>query len=147
MKLPIYVFLMLLATIYDVVQFASYWDTNWILLCSGVLVLLITLFIALLQTVDAESWELKWMLLYTIPAALLSFGSVADYFNFQNHILVVASQKPIPTFIPGTSADYRGAVISHFVSMTFPVVARALSVAIEFVLVLSGLTNRSSGRP
>jgi hypothetical protein len=147
MKLPIYVLLMLLTTIYDVVQVASYWDTNWILLCSGVLVLLITLFIAVLQAVDAESWEFKWMLLYTIPAALLLFGSVADYFNFQNQILVVASQKPMPTLIPGTSADYRGAVISHFVSMTFPVVARALSVAIEFVLVLSGLTKRSSGRP
>lgn len=79
------------------------------------------------------------MLLYTIPAALLLAGSAADYFNFQNHILVVANQKPISTLIPGTSADYKGAVISHFVSMTFPIVARALSVAFEFGLVLSGL--------
>ncbi|MFC4538815.1 hypothetical protein ACFO0U_08540 [Chromohalobacter sarecensis] len=147
MKLPIYAFLMLLATIYDVVQVVSYWGTNWILLYSGVLVLFITLFIAMLQAVDAESWEMKWMLLYTIPAALLLFGSLADYFNFQNHILVVANQKPMPTLIPGTSADYRGAVISHFVSMTFPIVARALSVVIEFGLALSGLTNGSSGRP
>ncbi|MCK9367162.1 MAG: hypothetical protein M0P72_08445 [Metallibacterium scheffleri] len=147
MKLPIYIFLMLLAAIYDVVQVVSYSGTNWILFCSGVLVLFITLIVAILQTVNAESWELKWMLLYTIPAALLLFGSAADYFNLQNHILVFANQKPIPSLIPGTSADYRGAVISHFVSMTFPIVARALSVAIEFGLVLSGLTNRSSGRP
>lgn len=142
MKSRIYVFLMFLAAIYDSVQVVSYWGTNWLLFCSGVLVLLITLFVAILQAVDAECWELKWMSLYTIPAALLIFGSFANYFNLQNHILVVANQKPIPNLIPGTSADYRGAVISHFVSMTFPIVARALSAAIDFGLDLSGLKNR-----
>ena len=147
MKLLSYAILMLLATIYDVFQVVSYWGTNWVLFCSGVLVLLITFFVAILQMFNEESWELKWMLLYTIPAALLSFGSAAGYFNLQNHILVAVGQKPIPTLIPGTPADYRGAVISYFVSMTFPIVARALSVAIECVVVLSGLTNRSSGRP
>lgn len=138
MRTIIYALLMSIATIYDVIQVLSYWGVNWILFFSGILVLIITLFIAILHLVNVEDWQLRWMLLYLIPAGLLLFGAIARDAEFQNRILAVAKQGPIPSLIPGTPADYTGAVISHFISMTYPLLARALSIGIEYILVRSG---------
>lgn len=137
---------MLLALVFDAVQIINYWGTNWILFFSAILVLLITLFLAFLHMVNEEGWQLRWALLYTIPAVLLLFGSLSGYFGFQNQILGEVGQKPIPSVIPGSPSDYEGAVISHFASMTFPFLARGLSGVIELALERTGLTNRCSGR-
>ena len=141
MRLIAYGFLIFLAIIFDVVQVISHWRINWILFFSGIFVLIITLFLAFLHMVKEEDWQLKWALLYTIPAGLLMFGGVADYFDFQNQVLMDAGQKSISSLIPGNLSDYEGAVISHFTSMIFPFIARALSVVIEFVMELTGLTK------
>lgn len=146
MRLIVYAFLILLAIVFDIVQIINYWGTNWILLSSSIFVLLITLFLTLLHLINEEDWQLRWILLYTIPAGLLVVGSVAGHFDFLSQILVANGQKPVPSLIPGTSSDYKGAVISHFVSMTFPLIACALSVVIEYALEMTGLKNRCSGR-
>ncbi|WP_298451639.1 hypothetical protein [uncultured Marinobacter sp.] len=146
MRLIVYAFLMLLAIVFDAVQIINYWGTNYILLFSSIFVLLITLFLALLHLFNEEDWQLRWALFYTIPAGLLLVGSLSGHFGFQNQILVTVGQKPMPSLIPGTPSDYEGAVISHFVSMTFPFLARGLSAAIELALEMIGLTNRCNGR-
>ena len=133
MRLIIYVFLIILALIFDVVQICSYWGENRILFFSSTFVLLITLLLALLHMVNQDGWQLRWMLLYTIPAVLLVVGSVAGLFDFQSQISVAAGQKPMQSLIPGTPSDYEGAVISHFASMTFPLVARTLSAFVEHI--------------
>lgn len=145
MRLIIYFFLMLLAIIFDVVQVVSYWGENRILLISGIFVLLITLFLAFLHMGDQEDWRLRWMLLYTIPAALIVFGSLAGLFDLQNQGLMAAGQRPVLSVMPGTPSDYEGAVISHFASMTFPFFARALSAVIGNFIDMAGLKNRRDG--
>ena len=135
---------MVSATIYDIINVINYWDTNWVLFFSGILIFLITLLVAVLQSFNIDGWEFKWMLLYTIPIALLAFGSAADYFNLQNHMLDTIGEKKLPTLIPGVLDDYKEAVISNFISMIYPLIARILSEIIDLACVRIRLTSRST---
>lgn len=134
MNLPTYIALMLTATLYGVARLISLWSTNQLLFWSGILVVLITVLVAAMQTLEPDSFELRWMLFYTIPASLLIFGQVLGLSEMNNEALKIANIPPIPSIIPGESKDYESAALRHYVSMAFPFIARATAWAVDLAL-------------
>jgi Na+/proline symporter len=118
---------MLSATLYGLARFIIHWHTNKLLFWAGILVVLITIFVGTLQTLKSDSFELMWMLLYTIPIGLLVFGQVAGLAEMNNQALKIANLPPIPSVFPGESRDYESAALGHYLSMAFPLVARVVA--------------------
>jgi len=134
MHLPTYIALMLAATLYGLARLISLWSSNQLLFWSGILVVLITVLVGALQTLEPDTFELKWMLCYTIPAALLMFGQVLGLSEMNNEALKMVHLPPIPSVIPGESKDYESAALRHYISMAFPFIARAVAWIVDLVL-------------
>jgi hypothetical protein len=130
MHRPTYIALMAGAGVWGLVGLISLWFSNKLLFTSGVVILGITAYGALLQSLSADSWALDWLKLYTIPAALLVAGQFLGLQEMQNEILRRANLGPLPSMIPGNSEGYPRAVFNHFLSMLFPVFARGVAGAV-----------------
>ncbi|MDD2686778.1 MAG: hypothetical protein PHY62_11500 [Gallionella sp.] len=96
--------------------------------------MLITVLVGVLQALESESFELKWMLFYTVPIGLLMFGQVVGLSEMNNEALKVAHLPPIPSFFPGESKDYESAALGHYISMAFPFVARVAAWLVDLVI-------------
>lgn len=127
MNLPIYFGLIIISLLYDLIQLVVSWYTNGILFFASFMVLFITLILGIAQLKDADSLQLKLMLLYIIPVGILAFGNVAGLEEIKNHSLQLAMLPPLPFSLPGVSSDYESAAENHYISMLFPYVARAFA--------------------
>lgn len=125
-----YVALMAGAGTWGLIRLISLWFSNKLLFTVSVAVLCVTAYGAILQVLNEDSWELKWLKFYTIPAGLLVVGQFLGLNEMQNEVLLRANVEPLSSIIPGTSDDYARAVWSHFLSMIFPVCARGVAGAV-----------------
>jgi hypothetical protein len=145
MERIVYFVLILCALVYNVYALVLDWETNGLLFGIGVLILLITAAGSLLQLVGDEALEIKWMLWYTLPAALLALGATANYFDMINSALSMAGIKSISSPIPGRAEDYAHAVCSHFALMLYPLAARLVAFLVYFMdtLLCSNYSKRA----
>ena len=127
---------MLGAILYGLGRLIGLWFTNQLLFWSGVLVVLITVLVGVLQTLESDSFELKWMLCYTVPVGLLMFGQVVGLSEMNNEALKIAHLSPIPSVFSGESKDYESAALGHYLSMAFPFVARVIPWIVDLILEL-----------
>lgn len=134
MHKPTYIALMFTAATYGVVKLFLLWNSNWLLFSAGILVVAISLVGALSQLVHEDSFEWAWMLWYSVPLSLIVFGQLAGIDEIRNSQLSMLNIQPIPSAIPGSSGDYERAVVSHMVSMMFPLVARSIAGGVGFYL-------------
>jgi hypothetical protein len=127
MHLPTYLTLMAVVGLYGLAGLVANFFINKLLFAASIFVLLITAWGTLAQVASSEDWEIKWMLWYIVPAALLLFGSTLAWQESQNQILSLAGAEAIPSLIPGRASDYSTAAKQHFISMIFPFVAKAIA--------------------
>lgn len=119
------------AALYGVVGAIELWLTNKLLFTVSVLVALVTVLGALMQSANADDLELKWMLWYLIPVGLLALAGVMANTELQDAALTGAGVQPPPHILPGVSADYEHAAFGHFVSMLFPIVAALIAKLVQ----------------
>jgi hypothetical protein len=136
MHKPTYITLMFLAAMYGLARAVTLWFSNKLLFTAGIFILVITILVAVLQLLDDDSFELKWMLCYSIPLGLLAIGQLAGITEMQNEALKMAHQPPLPEIIPGTSKDYQSAALGHIVSMILPFLARAMAGGVGIIMKL-----------
>ncbi len=132
MHLPTYLALMGSAVLYGVVRAIELWLTNKLLFAVSVLVALVTVLGAFMQSVNANDIEFKWMLWYSIPLGLLALAGVMGNTELQDVALTRVGVQPPPHILPGVSADYEHAACGHFASMLFPIVATLIAKLVQF---------------
>ena len=143
MHLPTYLALMGSAVLYGIVHAVELWLTNKLLFAVSVFVILVTLVGALLQSVNANDLEFKWMLWYSIPMGLLALAGVLGNNELQDAALSTVGVQPPPHVIPGASGDYERAALGHFASMLFPLVAALIAKLMQFGLDIRRAAQRS----
>jgi hypothetical protein len=127
---------MTVATIYDFTQLVVSWCTNQILFFASFMVLVITSIVGFAQLSDEDSFQFHIMLFYSIPVGLILFGQTAGLHELDNHLLQSVKLSPLPSIIPGVSSDYQTAAENHYISMLFPLAAKAAAWVTQAVLLL-----------
>ena len=133
------------AVVYNIYQLIVDWSTNRLLFWAGIFILIITLAGSCLQLLDEEDFEIKWMLWYLAPAALLAVGTLVNYQDMSAYGLKLAHIKPAPPLIPGHASDYASAAWSHIYMMVYPLCAKLIAILAE-VLCTWVRSNYSSKR-
>lgn len=124
MHLPTYLSLMAAAGLYGLIGLVASFFINKLLFAVGVFVLVLTAWGTFVQAANAEGWEIKWMLWYIVPAALMLTGTTVSLQEGQNSLLSFAEIETIQSIIPGRAKDYSTAARQHLLSMLFPLVAK-----------------------
>lgn len=132
MHLPTYLALIVSAVVYSLYELIILWQTNWFLFAVSVYITLATVAGSTLQSFKADSFEFKWMIIYTLPFGLLVVSGVMQTTELSDSMMQRAGFTPVPHIIPGTSMDYENAAYSHYVSMAFPAIAWLLSWLVQF---------------
>jgi len=141
MHLPTYLILMGSAILYGVVRAVELWLTNKLLFAVSVFTTLVTLTGALMQSVNADDFEFKWMLWYLIPVGLLLLGGILGINELQDAALSKVGVQPPSHVLPGVSSDYKHAAWGHFASMLFPIAAALFAKLVHF-----GLNSRNTAK-
>lgn len=109
-----------LAIVYDIVQAAlSY--RNPFLFWIGVFCIFITFIGLLVNLPDEDDFNLKWMLMYVIPAGLLTASLVLRKGELENSIITQFGYEAIPSVLPGHSSEYEGSAHAMYFSFTIPI--------------------------
>lgn len=123
------------AVVYGIVRAFHLWATNKLLFAVSVIVVLITLVGALLQSANADDFEFQWMRWYVLPLGLLALSLLVSNMEIQDVGLAQAGITPPPHSVPGESIDYANAAYGHFASMLFPIVATFFAKLVQFCIV------------
>lgn len=133
MHLPTYLTLMLLGALYGIARAVHMWSANQVLFWTSVIVVVLNVANAYVQSMSGDDLEMKFMLWYLIPLSLLVLGSFAGYREIQNIALSQVGTS-LPPVLPGKSTDYQSAALSHFGSMLFPLLTAAVAKLVQKVI-------------
>ena len=134
MHLPTYLVLMVSAVAYGLYKTIALWQTNWLLFAVSIFITIATVAVTILQSVEADDFEFKWMLFYTIPLGLLVLSGLMQNIEFSDLVMSMVGITPPLHIIPGTNQDYKNAATGHYISMAFPSAAWLFSKFVQFTI-------------